>query len=235
MVPKLFVFGDSYADTGNMKPDAESWISPYGITFPGKPSGRYSDGLTSTDFLETPYQWRTHGRKKLRLDRGMNFASGGSGVFTADPFPNLTAQVNSMADLLLARRVYTPEDIYPSDVSFISYAGGDYFDFILQNRPAADLKAFIEKVVDDLYVRIILMGGLLFKKIAITSLQPIGCSPFFTSASSYKSCNEPYSELVKVHNNSLKKVVAKLNENSRLKKKGQHYFIIDRDHFEEQR
>lgn len=67
----------------------------------------------------------------------MNFAFGGSGAFTADPMPNLTAQVNFMADLLLARRVYTPQDIYLSDVSFISYAGGDYFDFILQNRPPA--------------------------------------------------------------------------------------------------
>ena len=49
--PKLFVFGNSYADTGNMKPTALSWKLPYGITFPGKPSGRYSDGLTATDFL----------------------------------------------------------------------------------------------------------------------------------------------------------------------------------------
>ncbi|CAH2070127.1 unnamed protein product [Thlaspi arvense] len=51
MGSKALVFGDSYADTGNMKHDAVSWKSPYGITFPGKPSGRYSDGLISTDFL----------------------------------------------------------------------------------------------------------------------------------------------------------------------------------------
>lgn len=50
-IPKLFVFGDSYADTGNMKHDTKTWKPPYGITFPGKPSGRYSDGLVSTDFL----------------------------------------------------------------------------------------------------------------------------------------------------------------------------------------
>lgn len=90
-----------------------------------------------------------------------------------------------------------------------------------------DLKAYIEKVVDNLYSRMIRLGDLLFKKIAITSLQPIGCSPYFSSASSFKSCNESYSELVKVHNDSLKKVVAKLNEDSRLGKKGQRYFIID--------
>ncbi|KAF2599609.1 hypothetical protein F2Q68_00007038, partial [Brassica cretica] len=33
---KLFVFGDSYADTGNIKkPHAVSWRVPYGTTFPG--------------------------------------------------------------------------------------------------------------------------------------------------------------------------------------------------------
>nr|GLL27828.1 GDSL esterase/lipase At5g03610-like [Ipomoea trifida] len=39
---KLFVFGDSYADTGNWPPTNAStpWREPYGMTFPGKPSGR---------------------------------------------------------------------------------------------------------------------------------------------------------------------------------------------------
>ncbi|GKV37493.1 hypothetical protein SLEP1_g45520 [Rubroshorea leprosula] len=52
---KLFVFGDSYADTGNdNKSLVNSWSVPYGITFPGKPSGRFSDGRVSTDFIGTP-------------------------------------------------------------------------------------------------------------------------------------------------------------------------------------
>lgn len=51
---KLFVFGDSYSDTGNTrKSQAYSWKYPYGITFPGKPTGRYSDGRVFTDFLGT--------------------------------------------------------------------------------------------------------------------------------------------------------------------------------------
>jgi len=49
---KLFVFGDSYADTGNIKKAfSSSWKFPYGITFPGKPAGRFSDGRVATDFL----------------------------------------------------------------------------------------------------------------------------------------------------------------------------------------
>lgn len=50
----LFVFGDSYADTGNnRKALASSWKHPYGITFPGKPAGRFSDGRVLTDFVGT--------------------------------------------------------------------------------------------------------------------------------------------------------------------------------------
>jgi len=49
---KLFVFGDSYVDTGNtIKPISGSWRAPYGITFPRKPAGRFSDGRVLTDFL----------------------------------------------------------------------------------------------------------------------------------------------------------------------------------------
>ncbi|XP_076902041.1 GDSL esterase/lipase At5g03610-like [Bidens hawaiensis] len=49
---KLFVFGDSYADTGNNpKEHASSWKPPYGLTFPGKPAGRFSDGRVLTDYV----------------------------------------------------------------------------------------------------------------------------------------------------------------------------------------
>lgn len=52
-ITKLFVFGDSYADTGNVDPRgfAPSWKQPYGVTFPGKPAGRFSDGRVLTDYI----------------------------------------------------------------------------------------------------------------------------------------------------------------------------------------
>lgn len=47
---KLFVFGDSYVDTGNYL-NSPSYKPPYGMTFPGKPSGRFSDGRILTDYV----------------------------------------------------------------------------------------------------------------------------------------------------------------------------------------
>ncbi|CAL0299769.1 unnamed protein product [Lupinus luteus] len=47
---KLFVFGDSYVDTGN----SLNWVSyapPYGITFPSHPTGKFGNGRILTDYL----------------------------------------------------------------------------------------------------------------------------------------------------------------------------------------
>lgn len=52
----IFAFGDSYLDTGNHNKSASSnrpWLSPYGKTYPGTPSGRYSDGRVFTDVFGT--------------------------------------------------------------------------------------------------------------------------------------------------------------------------------------
>lgn len=49
---KLFIFGDSFVDTGNTrKNESSSWKDPYGITFPEKPAGRFSDGQVLTDYV----------------------------------------------------------------------------------------------------------------------------------------------------------------------------------------
>jgi hypothetical protein len=55
----LFAFGDSYADVGNTPKTGpnfgHAWVFPYGITWPGKPAGRFSDGKTQTDWLGKPF------------------------------------------------------------------------------------------------------------------------------------------------------------------------------------
>ncbi|BAT09480.1 Os09g0567800 [Oryza sativa Japonica Group] len=52
---QLWVFGDSYADTGNLgnlgRELTHAWYYPYGITFPRHPTGRFSDGRVLTDFV----------------------------------------------------------------------------------------------------------------------------------------------------------------------------------------
>jgi len=58
---KLFVFGDSFADTGNLRKgdlkwETRGWYEPSGMSdadHDNKPTGRSSDGLVQSDFLGT--------------------------------------------------------------------------------------------------------------------------------------------------------------------------------------
>jgi len=53
-VPCFFIFGDSLSDNGNnnnLQTQAKSNYNPYGIDFPNGPTGRFSNGRVTVDFL----------------------------------------------------------------------------------------------------------------------------------------------------------------------------------------
>lgn len=49
--PAMFNFGDSNSDTGGLSATFFRLPAPYGNTFFGKPSGRFSDGRLMIDFI----------------------------------------------------------------------------------------------------------------------------------------------------------------------------------------
>ncbi|XP_062023482.1 GDSL esterase/lipase At5g37690-like [Rosa rugosa] len=95
VLPPVFIFGDSTADVGtnNFLPasKARADFPPNGIDFPrtSKPTGRFSNGLNSADFLArhlgykrspSPFlSLKTTSLQKKKFN-GINFASGGSGL-----------------------------------------------------------------------------------------------------------------------------------------------------------
>ena len=53
-VPCYFIFGDSLVDNGNnnqLQSLARADYAPYGIDFPGGPTGRFSNGKTTVDVV----------------------------------------------------------------------------------------------------------------------------------------------------------------------------------------
>ncbi|KAK4487809.1 hypothetical protein RD792_005498, partial [Penstemon davidsonii] len=138
---KLFVFGDSYADTGNSpRSFSKTWKAPYGITYPGKPSGRFSDGRVLTDYIASflrirspmPYELKNFNPRLIKY--GINFAHGGTGVFPtiiAINQPNMTTQIDFFQQLIL-KNVYTKEDLR-SSVALVSLAGNDYATYLAKN------------------------------------------------------------------------------------------------------
>ncbi|KAL0303594.1 UNVERIFIED_CONTAM: GDSL esterase/lipase [Sesamum radiatum] len=137
----LFVFGDSYADTGNLPTSvSRSWKPPYGITFPGKPSGRFSDGRVLTDYIasflgiQSPFPYRQLKNVDTETIRyGINFAHGGTGVFQTLQVdqPNMTTQIDFFQQLV-NKNVYTTQEL-SSSIALVSLAGNDYSTYLARN------------------------------------------------------------------------------------------------------
>ncbi|XP_045809099.1 GDSL esterase/lipase At5g03610-like isoform X1 [Trifolium pratense] len=218
---ELFIFGDSYVDTGNTpKSQAGSWKQPYGITFPQKPAGRFSDGRVLSDFIAKtlglrspiPYKFRKIVPKHY-LKYGMNFAYGGTGVFdTSTSGPNMTAQIDSF-NQLIQENVYTPSDLSKS-IAYVSVSGNDYNFYLATNGSLPGFPSFIASVVKQTTADLIHLQSIGFKRIVVGALQPLGCLPLATAQTSFQSCNSTFNDLVTLHNNLLNQSVTKLNQES---------------------
>ncbi|XP_027155587.1 GDSL esterase/lipase At5g03610-like [Coffea eugenioides] len=221
--PKLFVFGDSYADTGNSpKSTAISWKKPYGVSFPGKPSGRFSDGRVLTDYIASflgttspvPFnEWLGLGEKSA-LENGLNFAQGGTGVFTTlANGPNMTTQINVFQQLVQEEEVYSPENM-SSSVALVSVAGNDYAAYFGKsgtNENISDLINITKSIMSQLVLDLQRIHGLGVRRVGVTAMHPLGCLPITTASMSHKNCSENGNSLAKFHNQMLQENIENLN------------------------
>ncbi|CAN1230301.1 GDSL esterase/lipase At1g29670 [Linum grandiflorum] len=92
-VPGFFIFGDSLVDNGNnnrLQSLARADYMPYGIDFPGGPTGRFCNGKTTVDVIAQqlgfnfiPPYVTASGRAVLgghEILQGVNYASGSAGI-----------------------------------------------------------------------------------------------------------------------------------------------------------
>ncbi|KAF9674981.1 hypothetical protein SADUNF_Sadunf10G0184200 [Salix dunnii] len=220
--PKLFVFGDSYVDTGNWPKNVSgTWKEPFGLTFPGKPDGRASDGRVLTDHIAsflgiespTPYQLMKDDASK-NTQQGLNFAYGGSGVFPTTwtwTIDSMTAQINHF-DQVLKENEYSQRDL-DNSIALVSTGANDYqFYFTAMKGFKDGLPAFTERLVNELAADLQRINHLGVKKIAVATLPPLGCLPLNTiPPNSYQSCDEEANKIAMIHNQLLQKAVEKLN------------------------
>ncbi|KAI3948593.1 hypothetical protein MKW92_033989 [Papaver armeniacum] len=214
---KLFLFGDSYLDTGNNKFTYGAWTFPYGMTFPGIPAGRYSDGLVLTDFLASfmgikspmPYkQWNKINKRRVR--NGMNFAHGGTGVFnTRIKEPNMTTQINTLKQYI-ADGVYNERDLDKS-MAIVALSGNDYSQYVADGGTDEGFRSYIAKVLDQLEVNLREIGKIGMKKVGMLTMQPLGCLPKNAVSLSYEKCDEPWNNDTIFHNMLLQQIVQRLN------------------------
>ncbi|EOA26392.1 hypothetical protein CARUB_v10023515mg [Capsella rubella] len=226
----LFVFGDSYADTGNTPLIAASWRFPNGITFPGKPTGRFTDGRVSTDYLakyiglKTPivYKWGRYGQPKGLVKKGMNFAFGGAGVFETmfKIVPNASVQIDSL-ERLIRRKVYSPADLN-SSVAFFSIVGNDYLTYDRRNGSEQGRPALIRRVVKQILLDVKRIKDLGVRKVLVALSPPQKCLPLLATP---RGCDTNDTS-TNLHNSLLREGLTKLND-EKINKNAKSFIMFD--------
>lgn len=169
--PAIFNFGDSNSDTGAVSAAFGRVPHPYGETFFGQPSGRYSDGRLIIDFLaETlglPYLGAFLDSLGTNFHHGANFAASGA---TIEPATGLL--IDSGFNLLSLKIQLSQFDQFKNRTIEL-YRKGEKFDL---PRPEDFSKA--------LYTTDIGQNDLHFKLITVTLKEVFDYIPYLVNQTS---------------------------------------------------
>uniref|UniRef100_A0ACD5XSX6 Uncharacterized protein n=1 Tax=Avena sativa TaxID=4498 RepID=A0ACD5XSX6_AVESA len=225
--PPLWVFGDSYADTGNLgdlgRELTHAWYDPYGDTFPRRPAGRFSDGRVLTDFvaralgMRTPVAYKVRRRaSRQKLARGMNFAVGGAGVLDTGNFQrNISAQIDLFQAMQKQRRRGCDASDNKDDTAgtaLVVVSGNDYAYAADKDNGTSAAIAYIPTVVRELREQLRrLRDEAGMRRVVVTNLHPMGCTPVFTRPLDYAGCDPLANAGAAQHNAALGSVLAKLD------------------------
>ncbi|KAH7842390.1 hypothetical protein Vadar_004774 [Vaccinium darrowii] len=235
-VPAIIVFGDSTVDAGNnnqIQTIARSNFEPYGRDFDGgKPTGRFSNGRISTDFISEAFGLRRTVPAYLdpayRISDfavGVTFASAGTG------YDNATSDVLSVIplwkeleyykDYQRKLKAYLGEEKAKQTLAqalyVMSLGTNDFLEnyYTLNERRSqytidqyqVFLVRIAKKFVENLY-------GLGARKISLGGLPPMGCLPLerTTNFMGGNECMQTYNIVATAFNDKLRSLVGKLNE-----------------------
>ncbi|NP_001140937.1 GDSL esterase/lipase At2g27360-like [Zea mays] len=211
---RMFSFGDSLTDTGNFLlsvpddfPDPARNL-PYGQTFFGRPSGRYSDGRNLLDFFAEafglPYVPPYLGGGDFQ--NGANFAVGGATALNGSFFRergveptwtphSLDEQMQWFKKLLTSIAPLETEQnkIISKSLFFVGEVGGnDYNHLIVRDKSVDELHEVVPNVVGAISSAITDLINLGAKKLVVPGNFPIGCVPLYLAI--FQSQKEDYYE-----------------------------------------
>ncbi|GFY88214.1 GDSL-like Lipase/Acylhydrolase superfamily protein [Actinidia rufa] len=227
--PAIFNFGDSNSDTGSVSAAFGRCPPPNGMTFFGKPSGRYSDGRLIVDFiaekLGLPYLSAYLDSIATNFSQGANFAASGASIQpvpTMNPihlgiqlsqfeqFKERAIELYNQGESICAKSsLPRPEDfskaLYTMDIGQNDLHAR--FTSVTEEQVEASIPGLIDQfsgVIEKLYRQ----GA---KAFWIHNTGPIGCLPYFVinyppkpNNSDQNGCIKSYNEVAQVFNKQLK-------------------------------
>ncbi|XP_006644439.1 GDSL esterase/lipase At1g28600-like [Oryza brachyantha] len=201
--PRLFSFGDSLADTGNVAflsandPGKSSLWPPYGETFFHRATGRCSNGRLVIDFIAEalglpsvrPY-WS--GQSVEDFAYGANFAVGGATALGPDffrargmPLRNGTVHLDmemkwfrDLLDLLCPGDLAGCKGMMNESLFLVGEFGGNDYNYPLLNGVSINkIRSFTPHIIAKISSTITELIGLGAKTMVVPGNLPIGCIP----------------------------------------------------------
>ncbi|EXB65605.1 GDSL esterase/lipase 6 [Morus notabilis] len=192
----IFSFGDSILDAGNnhfnKNCTAQADFPPYGSSFFHRPTGRFTNGRTVSDFIsqfigidvQKPFLEAqiavSNGSWKAYPSNGINFASAGSGVLQATnkDLGITPIQVQVQQFKTLVEQNHIAQTLVKKSIFFLESGSNDVFNYFLPfDTPTLSPDTYVQamlvevgRFVDEIYK----LGG---RRIAVFSLGPVGCVP----------------------------------------------------------
>ncbi|XP_015576672.2 GDSL esterase/lipase At1g29670-like [Ricinus communis] len=237
-VPCYFIFGDSLVDSGNnnnLATTAKVNYPPYGIDFPDGPTGRFCNGRTTADVIGEllgfenfiPPFLSANGTEILK---GVNYASGSAGIRTetgkqlgvnvdlSTQLQNHQVTISHIIDILGSKDSAT-QHLNKCFYSFVignndyinNYFLPQFYNTSIQYTP----EQYAEVLIEEYSQRIMKLYNSGARKVALTGIGPIGCTP--GAVNSYDTngslCVDSMNQAANFFNNRLQLLVDELNSN----------------------
>ncbi|XP_050207033.1 GDSL esterase/lipase At5g08460 [Mercurialis annua] len=239
LFPAMFVFGDSLVDNGNnnylINSLAKSNYYPYGIDF-GGPTGRFSNGKTTIDFLgdliglpPLPPFASTLSTTGANILKGVNYASAAAGILDEtgktlgdrytlrQQVKNFETSVKRIKSEILKDEAKVREYLGKSLV-VMNLGNNDYLNNYLM--PSFYTSSFTYNPQDFAHLlittykkQILVLHNIGVRKFFLAGIGPLGCIPsqLATGLGPPGECLSFVNELVQIFNSQLNSLVDELN------------------------
>ncbi|CAK7335832.1 unnamed protein product [Dovyalis caffra] len=236
-----FLFGDSLVDAGNndyLFTLSKADSPPYGIDFKpsgGQPTGRFTNGRTISDIIgqelgatSFPPPYLAPNTQIDALTRGINYASGASGILDRTGFlfigriplreqvKNFEQSRNYMVNIMgeNGTREFLKKAIFS-----ITIGSNDMLNYVQPSLPffsndKVSPTMFQDFMISNLTFQLKRLHELGARKFIVAGLGPIGCIPFVRALNLLPSgnCLVEMNELIQDYNKEVKMMLNGLNQ-----------------------
>ncbi|KAK4389471.1 GDSL esterase/lipase [Sesamum angolense] len=234
-VPCFFIFGDSLVDSGNnndLPTLAKVDYPPYGIDFRKGPTGRFTNGGTTADFLGELLGFDDYippfaTAEGNEIIRGVNYASGSAGIRDEtgeqlgvrinlnNQLKNHNVTITRIAGLLGSG---TPELLNKCLYYFV-IGSNDYINNYLvpEYYPTSRMytpEQYATVLVQQYSQHFKTLYGFGARKVAVNGIGPVGCAPaMLARGTNGSACVDWMNKAVQLFNDKLKLLVDDFNTN----------------------